>query len=61
MALLRLFRCRYLRTLPDHIDQCQQRTGGKFHLFTEAEVRGIWLQHPQWNLQRLAIGVLYGR
>jgi hypothetical protein len=61
MALLRLVRHRYLRANLDHIGQYQQRTGGKFRLTTETESRGIWLQHPQWNLQRLAIGVLHGR
>jgi hypothetical protein len=44
-----------------HLHQRPQNLDGKYDLLAEREVRGIRLQHPQRDLQRLAIGMLHGR
>ena len=41
-----------------HIHQRQERTGGEFDLFAEANARRFGLEHPQRDLERPAIGVL---
>jgi len=61
MAVLRLVRRRHHRAHEHHIHQRQQFTGGKFKLFTQSKARRIGLQHPQRDLQRLAVGMLHGR
>jgi hypothetical protein len=60
MALLLLLYRRYCRALGHHIEQRQQHTDGKFCPFTEIEAHRIRLQHPQRDLEGLAIGMLYG-
>jgi len=61
MAVLRLVGCRHRSARLHHIHQCQQSTGGKFKLFTDGKARRCGLQHPQRDLQRLAVGMLHGR
>jgi hypothetical protein len=43
-----------------HVHQCEQRCGGEGDLFVNPEVCGFGLQHPQRDLQRMAIRALNG-
>jgi hypothetical protein len=60
MTLLLLVPHRHHRAHLHQIHQRQQSTGGKFRLLTENNACRLGLQHPQGDLQGLAIGMLYG-